>query len=59
MPALNWNHFFEDNTNYKHADSDGNGYVDENDITAIYQNYNRRSIGELFDFGLDGDEEVL
>ncbi len=23
---------------------------------AIYQNYNRRSIGELFDFGLDGDE---
>jgi hypothetical protein len=40
MPALNWNHFFEDNTNYKHADSDGNGYVDENDITAIYQNYN-------------------
>ena len=26
---------------------------------AIYQNYNRRSIGELFDFGLDGDEEVL
>jgi ribose-phosphate pyrophosphokinase len=26
---------------------------------AIYQNYNRRSIGELFDFGLDGDEETL
>ena len=24
---------------------------------AIRQNYNRRSIGELFDFGLDGDEE--
>ena len=26
---------------------------------AILQNYNRRSIGELFDFGLDGDEEIL
>ena len=26
---------------------------------AIYQNYNRLSIGELFDFGLDGSEEVL
>ena len=26
---------------------------------AIFQNYNRRSIGELFDFGLDGSEEVL
>jgi len=26
---------------------------------AIYQNYNRRSIGELFDFGLDGGEEAL
>ncbi len=26
---------------------------------AIYQNYNRRSIGELFDFGLDGDEDTL
>lgn len=24
---------------------------------AIYQNYNRRSIGELFDFGMDGEEE--
>ncbi len=26
---------------------------------AIYQNYNRRSIGELFDFGLDGEEDNL
>ena len=26
---------------------------------AIYQNYNRRSIGELFDFGHDGDKEEL
>jgi ribose-phosphate pyrophosphokinase len=26
---------------------------------AIYQNYNRRSIGELFDFGRDGDEETV
>jgi ribose-phosphate pyrophosphokinase len=25
---------------------------------AIYQNYNRRSIGELFDFGHDGDTEL-
>jgi ribose-phosphate pyrophosphokinase len=26
---------------------------------AIYQNYNRRSIGEHFDFGLEGGEETL
>ncbi|KAA3622021.1 MAG: T9SS C-terminal target domain-containing protein, partial [Bacteroidetes bacterium] len=39
MPANNWNQFFEDNINFKHADSNGDGVINESDISAIHQNF--------------------
>ncbi len=39
MPASNWDQFFEDNTNFKHADSNGDGVVNDSDISAIHQNF--------------------
>ena len=38
--ASNWNKSFKDGTNYKHADCDGDGVVDFEDIDAIQDNYN-------------------
>ncbi len=39
MPANSWAQFFEDNTNFKHADTNGDGVVNSEDISAIHQNF--------------------
>ena len=39
QPCEDWNGSQNDNVNYKHADTDGNGIVDLNDLNAIYENY--------------------
>ena len=39
LNAPNWDAFFANGVNYKHADCDGNGVVDEADLEAIAQNY--------------------
>ena len=41
MPAEDWDEFYADEeTNYKHADCDGNGIVEIDDRAAILENYN-------------------
>ena len=61
MSAYNWTHFFEDNNNYKHADTNGDGVVNNADIAAIQQNYNLTH-GEVENFtpleGTDIDPPV-
>ncbi|MCI5081803.1 MAG: T9SS type A sorting domain-containing protein, partial [Saprospiraceae bacterium] len=39
LEAENWDGFFEDGTNYKHADCNGDGFIDEFDRNVIDQNY--------------------
>ncbi|MEZ4961440.1 MAG: T9SS type A sorting domain-containing protein [Saprospiraceae bacterium] len=39
IAADNWPQYFANNTNFKHADCDGNGTVDKQDLQAILQNY--------------------
>ena len=39
MPAEDWSSSFDSGINYKHADCDGNGIVNETDLTAIATNY--------------------
>lgn len=39
QPATNWSQQFADGVNYKHADCDGNGLINDLDTTAIYLNY--------------------
>jgi hypothetical protein len=38
-PAQDWPQFFINNNNYKHADCDGNGLVNKQDLQAIVANY--------------------
>lgn len=42
---LSWEENFPDNntTNYLYADSDGNGFIDEEDFFTVTQNYNRNT----------------
>lgn len=37
--AMDWNNSFIDSTNYKHADCNGNGIINDDDTLAIIQNY--------------------
>ena len=37
--AKNWPRFYPSTVNYKHADCDGNGIVNDDDTMAIYTNY--------------------
>lgn len=37
--ATDWDTSFVDGRNYKHADTDGNAFIDANDLLAIEQNY--------------------
>lgn len=39
QPALPWDASFNSGVNYKHADCDGNGLVDDNDTGAIISNF--------------------
>lgn len=39
QPANNWTSSFSNGTNYKHADTNGNGIVDGNDVNAITLNF--------------------
>ncbi len=39
QPAVDWNASFPSGINHKHADTDGNGFVDWNDTLAIGLNY--------------------
>lgn len=39
QPAANWGPSFASGTNYKHADSDGNGVINDDDTLAILTNY--------------------
>lgn len=41
QPAANWANSFTSGVNHKHADCDGNGTVDANDISAILLNYSQ------------------
>lgn len=34
-----WHTYFSDGVDYKHADTNGDGVIDENDVAAIQQNY--------------------
>ena len=48
-----WNFFFpESNVNFKHADSNGDGLVNEDDIEAIEENYGLTHGGYDPDFGV-------
>lgn len=62
FPADNWNDYFADGTNYKHADCNGDGIVNELDREAIIQNYNLTH-GPIEDFidlpGTDTDPPIL
>ncbi|MEM6966680.1 MAG: T9SS type A sorting domain-containing protein [Bacteroidota bacterium] len=44
QPASDWSHTFSNNVNAKHADSNGDGIVNEDDITAINLNYNQQHL---------------
>lgn len=52
--GLDWEKIFANNINYKHADCDGSGQVQAQDIQAILRNYglNHQKQHELFD--IDG-----
>ncbi|NUQ25768.1 MAG: T9SS type A sorting domain-containing protein [Saprospiraceae bacterium] len=39
VPAANWDHFFEDDINFKYADCNGNGLINKADKEAIVVNY--------------------
>ncbi len=39
QPAADWTEVFANTANYKHADTNGDGIVDDQDLDAIYQNY--------------------
>ncbi|MEM7035798.1 MAG: T9SS type A sorting domain-containing protein, partial [Bacteroidota bacterium] len=39
QPCPNWAQSFPSSVNYKHADSDGSGTVDDDDTLAVYTNY--------------------
>ena len=62
FPADNWNNYFANGTNYKHADCNGDGIVNELDREAIIQNYNLTH-GPIEDFvdlpATDTDPPIL
>jgi len=39
QPASDWNNYFVLGSNYKHADTNGDGVVDDSDTTAVSLNY--------------------
>ncbi len=39
QPAANWGSTFENGADYKHADTNGDGTINGQDLDAIYQNY--------------------
>jgi hypothetical protein len=41
IPTADWDQFFADGVNYKHADTNGDGMIDANDAEAIVRNYGR------------------
>ncbi|MEM6724524.1 MAG: T9SS type A sorting domain-containing protein, partial [Bacteroidota bacterium] len=41
QPSAAWNQSFQDGTNYKHADCNGDGIINFDDVLPIIQNYNR------------------
>ncbi len=57
LPGEDWEGSFIDGINFKNADCDGNGQIDENDVNIIDQNYNLKH-GPVEPFtGSLGDEQ--